>query len=58
MQDWDRLVFVLLGGGVALYTGYGGWRAWKQRQKGEAVGAFVLALATAVVPLVLAFLGT
>jgi uncharacterized membrane protein len=56
MQDWDRLVF--LGGGVALYTGYAGWRAWKQQQKGEAFGAFLLALATVAVPIVLAMFGT
>lgn len=58
MQDWDRIVFVLLGGGVAIYTGYAGWRAWRQQQKGEAVGAFILAAATVAVPLVLAMFGT
>jgi uncharacterized membrane protein len=58
MQDWDRLVFVLLGGGVAVYTGYLGWRAWREQHKSEAVGAVLLALATVVVPIVLAMLGT
>lgn len=58
MQDWDRLIFVVLGGGVAVYTGYGGWRAWQQKLKSEAVGAFLLALATVAVPFALALLGS
>lgn len=57
MQDWDRLVMVLIGGVVAAYTGYGGWRFWRQQEKGAAIGAFVLAVTTLALPIALAIFG-
>lgn len=57
MQDWDRLMMILLGGGVAIYTGYTGWRSWKEKKKKAALGAFLLAAVTALMPLALAMFG-
>ncbi|HEY3364944.1 MAG TPA: hypothetical protein VGK74_07835 [Symbiobacteriaceae bacterium] len=53
MQNWDRLVIVVVGGGVAAYTVYGGWGLWKQQQRGAAVGAVVLAVVAVALPLIL-----
>lgn len=57
MQDWDRLAMILINGGVAIYTGYTGWRSWQAQQKGAAIGAFLLAAATAALPLLLVAYG-
>jgi hypothetical protein len=53
LQNWDRLLMILLGGGVAVYTGYGGWRSWRRQERQAAVGAFILAGAVVVLPILL-----
>ncbi|MFZ5814537.1 MAG: hypothetical protein ACOY93_04465 [Bacillota bacterium] len=57
MQDWDRLVVVLFGAGVAIYSGYGGWRFWQQQNRGAAYGSIFLALVSVLLPLLLAVQG-
>jgi uncharacterized membrane protein len=54
LQNWDRLVMILIGGGVAVYSGYGGWRSWQKQEKQAAIGAFLLAAATVALPIALA----
>ena len=57
MQDWDKLVMVLLGIGVAAYTGYRGVQFWRKENRGGAVGAFFLALVAVALPVMLAVSG-
>ncbi|HYF94481.1 MAG TPA: hypothetical protein VD969_19855 [Symbiobacteriaceae bacterium] len=57
MQDWDRVMMMLLGGGVSVYTGYQGWRYWQQANRKAAAGAAVLSVAAVGVPLALSLLG-
>ena len=57
VQDWDRLIMVLLGGGVAAYTLYGAWKLWRQRQRKAAIGALLLAAGAVALPLVLMLRG-
>jgi hypothetical protein len=44
---------IVLGGGVAVYTVYGGWRLWRNQERQAAVGAFLLAGAVVVLPILL-----
>lgn len=53
MLEWDRVVMLLLSGGVALYTAWTGWRSWQAQQRRAGVGAFLLALVTVTLALVL-----
>ncbi|MFZ5823308.1 MAG: hypothetical protein ACOY94_03000 [Bacillota bacterium] len=32
MQDWDRLVIILVGAGVSIYTGLDGYKLWKRER--------------------------
>lgn len=57
MQDWDRLVAVLVGAGVGAFTGYRGWRYLRGGETLAAVGTLLIAGATVVLPLLLAALG-
>jgi hypothetical protein len=45
---------ILVGGGVAIAAGYGGWRSWQKRERQAAIGAFLLAAATVALPILLA----
>lgn len=54
MQDWDQLVMALLGGGVASYSGYLAWTAWRQRQPLAATGHILLGVCTVALPLLVA----
>ncbi|HYG60094.1 MAG TPA: hypothetical protein VD902_18665 [Symbiobacteriaceae bacterium] len=58
MQDWDRWVFIVIGGGTGIYSGMSGWRSWKQRQKMPAIGDFLLAVTAVGLPVAFAFLGS
>ncbi len=57
MQDWDQLVMVLLGVGVALHTGYLAWQMWRKQNRGGALGALFLALLVILMPVLLAMEG-
>lgn len=57
MQDWDRMVMILIGGGVAVYTCIPGWRFWRQQQTRAAIGTFLLAVATVALPFALVAFG-
>ncbi|MFZ5825289.1 MAG: hypothetical protein ACOY94_13320 [Bacillota bacterium] len=57
MQDWDRLVMVLLGGGVALHSCYVAWRLWGAQNRGGAFGSLFLALVAVALPVMLALSG-
>lgn len=54
MQDWDQLVMILIGGGVAIYSGYMAWAAWRQRQRWAAAGHILLGACTVALPLLVA----
>jgi hypothetical protein len=47
----------LLAGGVALYAIRDGVRSWRRRERQAAIGAFLLAVATVVLPIVLTMIG-
>lgn len=51
MQDWDRLAFLVVGAGIAIHTLYGGWKLWRQENRGGALGALFLALVAIAVPI-------
>lgn len=53
MLEWDRLLMYLLSGGVALYTGWTGWQSWRAQERLAGAGAFLLALVTLVLAVVL-----
>lgn len=57
MQDWDRLATILIGGGVALHTLYQAWKEWRAQRPLPAAGAVLLALATVILPIILAAFG-
>lgn len=57
MQDWDRLVLILIGAGVAAHTGYAGWRLWRRQNRGGALGAFFLAAVSVLAPILLSAFG-
>lgn len=57
MQDWDRLVMVIVGAGVALSSLVGGYKSWRAQQRSAAVGALLLAVMTLALPVALALFG-
>lgn len=48
---------VVIATGVAGYNVREGWRSWRQRERGAAVGSFLLAVASMGLPVALALLG-
>lgn len=56
LQNWDRMVMILIGLGVTIYTLLGGWRLWRSGQTGPAIGIGLLALAAMILPVILAVL--
>jgi len=57
MQDWDRLVTIIFGVGVAGYKVYTGWKARKTGGGLALAGAVLLAGACLALPVVLAVFG-
>ncbi|MGE5674490.1 MAG: hypothetical protein ACM3XM_11515 [Mycobacterium leprae] len=53
MQNWDRLVMLLMGGSVLLYCCYHAWRAWRGQQRLAAVGHILLGVCALALPLAL-----
>lgn len=58
MQEWDRLVMIAIGAGVAIWTGKQGWPLWKAGNTTGVVGVLLLILSAIAVPLVLALFAT
>ena len=58
MQEWDRLVMIVIGAGVSIWTAREGWRLWKAGNTTGAVGVLLLILTALAVPLVLALFAT
>ncbi|HYF94040.1 MAG TPA: hypothetical protein VD969_17635 [Symbiobacteriaceae bacterium] len=56
MQNWDLVVMVLLGGGVAAHSGYLAWAAFRRKQPLAAAGSLLLGLCTVILPLLLTML--
>lgn len=46
----------LLGGGVAVHSGYLAWVAWRRRKRLAAAGSVLLGLCTVLLPILIALL--
>jgi len=57
MQNWDRIVFLVLAVPLATYQGYVCWQSWRQANYDAAAGAGLLVIATIVLPVLLAMAG-
>jgi hypothetical protein len=58
MQDWDRLVMIIVGAAVAIYTGIDGWKLWKRKNWLAVCGIGLLMLSAVGLPIMLAMFAT
>lgn len=56
MQDWDRLVIILVGAVVSIYAGIDGYKLWKRERWLGVAGVALLIVGAIGVPVLLALL--
>ena len=56
MQDWDRLVLLIVSLPLVIHQGYVGWQSWRKSAYDAVVGAFLLAVLCVALPITLAMM--